>query len=166
MRFLCNLTAAEVKSSLSYDPETGVFTRLVGRGAKVVGTPTDSGHLLIWVCGRLYKAHRLAWLVMTGVWPECEIDHINRNPADNRWVNLREATRADNVRNRTNFARKHNLPRGVTINRGRYRAQAKIDGVQTYLGYFDAPEQAHEAYLAAIGPARAAFLPDTQGETR
>lgn len=163
MKFRNDLTADQVRAAVSYDPDTGLFTRSFKNGSRVCGTKTDSGHILVWVCGALYKAHRLAWVIMTGEWPAQEIDHINLDPADNRWSNLRLATRAENTRNRTRFFRLHDLPRGVTITNRRFRAQAKIDGRQNHIGYFDTPDEAHAAYLAAIGPARAAFLPITAG---
>lgn len=50
--------------------------------------------------GRHYKGHRLAWYLHTGDWPEGEIDHINRDPGDNRWENLRDIDRSANTINR------------------------------------------------------------------
>lgn len=51
--------------------------------------------------GYHYKASRLAWLYMTGEWPKYEMDHINHVKDDNRWVNLRDVTPAENCANRT-----------------------------------------------------------------
>jgi hypothetical protein len=44
-------------------------------------------------------AHRLAWLLKTGSWPPRFIDQIDGNRSNNRWNNLREATKAENGRN-------------------------------------------------------------------
>ena len=58
------------------------------------------GYRKITIDGKVYSAARLAWFYKTGRWPDPEIDHINRIRDDNRWENLREATRADNLANR------------------------------------------------------------------
>jgi hypothetical protein len=91
------ITAERLRELIHYDPETGVFTRI--KNGRVTGTPNDLGYLRISVDDRLYRAHRLAWLWMTGEWPKAQIDHINRKPDDNRWINLREATQAENAWN-------------------------------------------------------------------
>jgi hypothetical protein len=99
------LTQARLKQLMHYDPETGVFTRrldLGGRGARVgtvSGFLNRDGYLDTSVGSRTYRTHRLAYLYMTGAWPAADIDHINLNRADNRWCNLREATRSRNNAN-------------------------------------------------------------------
>jgi hypothetical protein len=97
------LTAERLRELIHYDAATGNFTRLVAtsripRGA-VAGRGTHTYYWRISVDGREYKAHRLAWLWMTGKWPLFFIDHINMDKADNRWCNLREATKAQNMVN-------------------------------------------------------------------
>lgn len=94
-------------------------------------------------------AHRIIWKMITGEEPEC-IDHINGFPSDNRWRNLRAATYS---LNRANSVSKHRigLPRGVVLHRktGRYQAQIETNGKKHYLGLFDQPDEAHEAYVQA-----------------
>lgn len=95
----------DLKRALSYDPETGVFTRLVRASNRPAGSPAGykqqrDGYILVRVLGQTFSAHRLAWFYMTGAWPDQEIDHINRMRADNRWENLRDVTRAVNMENR------------------------------------------------------------------
>jgi hypothetical protein len=93
-----------LKDLLIYDNETGVFTwkkaRIGITVGKVAGTIKPTGYIVILINKRLYRAHRLAWLYMTGNWPKHEIDHINGNRMDNRFCNLREATKAENNWNR------------------------------------------------------------------
>lgn len=93
---------------LSYDPETGVFTRLRsmdGRHAASVGKPCGTvnkahGYVEIQVAGAKHYAHRLAWIYMRGPIPDGKrIDHENRCRSDNRFANLRLASHADNLRN-------------------------------------------------------------------
>lgn len=96
---------------LHYDPRTGVWTwldppnhntRLRGQ---VAGYVRHDGYTLIRIGGRAYYASRLAFLYMTGEWPKDEVDHVDRNPANDRWSNLREATSSENKWNRdTSYA--------------------------------------------------------------
>jgi len=89
------LTAELLRKSLHYDPATGVFTRQVDRGGRggragaIAGTPDGLGRINISIHSVLYKAHRLAWLYMTGEWPLHPVAHLNHDLSDNRWENLR-----------------------------------------------------------------------------
>lgn len=97
------LTQAKLKELLEYDPISGVFRRKINiGGAKIgdiAGTDNGDGYMKIRVAGKSYKAHRLAWLYVMGRWPKNDIDHINGVRCDNRIINLREATRAENKQN-------------------------------------------------------------------
>lgn len=147
------LDAVTARHLFDYDLESGILTRRIRRGVKspagqVVGYPNQDGYLVTHVDERTYSVHRIAWLMMTGSWPEYEIDHINGAPDDNRWSNLREATRAQN--NRNTATRKDNSSgyRGVTFNKklGRWSCVIVVDGVREYLGLFDTPAAAGAAY--------------------
>lgn len=113
------LTISALKEQLHYCPESGQFTWLVTRNrikaGDVGGYVRRSGYVRIGIFGRFYMAHRLAWFYMTGAWPEQVIDHINGDPADNSWNNLRDVSPAINAQNRKGAVsgRKHRLPRGV-----------------------------------------------------
>ena len=148
------LTAERLRELLHYDPETGVFTRLVRSGpakvGDVAGTADTHGYIQISVDGALYLAHRLAFLWMTGEWPPHQVDHINGVRADNRFANLRPATNAENMQNvRRPYSSNRIGLLGVCRHGNRFRATIKVDGRCIHLGTFDAPEQAHAAYLAA-----------------
>jgi hypothetical protein len=98
------LTQEMLRKVIHYDPATGQFTWLKigntnGFAGKVAGSLDQQGYRRISVYSRFYKAHRLAWLYIHGVWPEPEIDHINRIRDDNRIENLRVADRLLNMRN-------------------------------------------------------------------
>lgn len=149
------LTVEALKSVLRYDPETGLFDRMdqsrlnsTGR----VGTTDKSGYRAICVKGRIYKAHRLAWLYVYGNWPAKQIDHINGDRNDNRLSNLREVCNAENARNRRR-PQGSNPYLGVTKKkwRGEHRwcARIMVDGISKHIGYFSTPELASVAYLAA-----------------
>jgi hypothetical protein len=103
MRKAVELTPDILKKLIHYDPETGVFTRISGgrkcdRGV-IAGGFAGAGYLTTTVGGRKYYLSRLAWMYVHGRWPAADIDHVNRNKTDNRLVNLREATRSENLRN-------------------------------------------------------------------
>jgi len=96
---------AELKKYLFYDPETGLFTwikkvkcsrREVG---SIAGSDNGSGYIMIGIKAVNYKAHRLAWAFYYGYMPTRLIDHINGKRSDNRIINLREATDAQNSHN-------------------------------------------------------------------
>lgn len=146
------LTQAELKSQLNYDPDTGIFTRLLAKqGVKigdVAGTNKD-GYVNINVGGRLYKAHVLAWLYMSGVYPVCYIDHIDKNKSNNVILNLREATASQNGFNKTTQKNNKTGQKGVFFDkfRNKYRVEAQINGIKKYLGRFDKFNDAKNAYL-------------------
>lgn len=150
------LTQERLKALLHYDPEAGLFTRLVSRsGPKskagdVAGCDNGQGYIRIYVDGKPYKAHRLAWFYMTGEWVD-EVDHRNTVRSDNRWANLREATRGQNRTNCAAYRNNTSGHKGVSLYRrtGKWTAQIQKRGQKHFLGYFDTPEAAHEAYAKA-----------------
>lgn len=151
------VTASELRALLHYNPETGDFTRLTGRYAgKVAGNKAVRGNWRVNLGKDVYAAHRLAWLYMTGRWPENEIDHIDGNPLNNRFCNLREATSAENKQNR-HVARSDNrhgligayLHGTAADGSPRWRARIQVGGRAKCLGLHKTPEAAQAAYLAA-----------------
>ena len=96
------LTQARLKELMTYDADTGVFTRhkSVQRGGKQVGcTPNKDGYFSAGIDGKTYLQHRLAWLYAHGVFPGGHIDHINRVKTDNRLCNLRVVTAFESNQN-------------------------------------------------------------------
>lgn len=151
------ITQAELKAVLRYDPDTGIFT-WIGRprvmAGKVAGNVSvQTGYLRIGLGGRpnkIYQAHRLAWLYMTGAWPIDDIDHKNGKRADNRFCNLREVTRSTNLEN-LRFAKCTSTTGllGVSTCRDKFQARIKVKGEVHYLGSFSTPQEAHEVYVEA-----------------
>lgn len=151
-------THERVREVLSYDPETGVFTWLVRTSTRVrvgdvAGTPTSEGYWAIRLDHRLYKAHVLAWFWVSGAWPTQEIDHIDGDTLNNRFVNLRDEPKSVNQYNvvapRCNNSSGY---LGVSPHRqtGKWMAQIRPPGAKRkYLGLFDTPEAAHAAYMQA-----------------
>jgi hypothetical protein len=154
---MANLTLERLRQLLYYEPATGKFTWLVRSGGKcTVGSPAgyldQHGYRKVSVDNERYYEHRLAFLYMTGDWPDAQIDHINRDRSDNRWANLRAADRSLNARN--TGPRKRNLlgVKGVSrLPGGSFVANIYRDGKARYLGAFHTIEEASAAYAQAGG---------------
>jgi hypothetical protein len=151
------LTRARLRELLHYDPKTGQFhwRKRPGGGAR---RNLSAGHLLpqqarrrIGIDGRLYFAHQMAWLYMTGRWGRPIIDHRDGDATNNRWNNLRRATRSQNNANRRRPRHNTSGYKGVSIRRGsgKWRATIGRNGQIIHLGTFPTPQAAHAAYLAA-----------------
>ena len=91
-----------LRDRITYDPETGIVKSK--RSGKVVKTLATHGYIVIKIQNTLYQLHRVIWKFHTGEDPgELEIDHINGDTGDNRWCNLRLATRTENECNKSGF---------------------------------------------------------------
>jgi len=150
------ITQSQLKQHLHYDPDTGVFTRLVhmrrSEKGSVVGDVKAQGYRYIGVCGDRHRAHRLAFLYMTGAFPTEQVDHIDGDRDNNRWANLREANNAENARN---MRLKKNNSSGICgVSRlvrktEKWRARITVSGSERHLGVFDSLEKAIAARMAA-----------------
>ncbi len=149
------LTAARLRELLYYEPKTGVFTwKVPPRNAKagdIAGGVRRDGYVSIRCSGASYVAHRLAWLYMKGDWPAQDIDHRDGNRANNAFDNLREASDSENAQNRAIRSDNASGFPGVGWHKGKGGWQAKIgiNGRRLFLGLFETPDEAHEAYLRA-----------------
>jgi hypothetical protein len=151
------LTRARLRELLHYDPGSGEFRwrRRVSRTVRVgdiAGCVNKiNGYRYIAVGYRRYAAHQLAWLYMTGKWCRPIIDHRDTDRANNRWDNLRRATKSTNAANRVRPRNNSSGFKGVGLDRksGRWRAQICKDGRTRVLGTFPTPQAAHAAYVAA-----------------
>ncbi len=157
-----HLDQRTLKQHLHYDPETGVFTRLRADTntvtiGEVAGGPwyrkakPDDKYWVISIENIRYQAHRLAWLYMTGEWPEDKVDHWDHDGLNNRWKNLRAATHVENIRNSRIRSNNTSGYKGVSwdVNRGKWQVGIRYDGKRHALGRFDDKEEAIAAYAAA-----------------
>jgi len=89
---------------------------------------------------------------MTGDWPKHQIDHINRDPRDDRWDNLREATQSENQRNKG--LQKNNTTGYKCVyfekDRNHWTVKVGINKKRFRLGYYKTAEEAHEAHRKHI----------------
>lgn len=144
-----SLTVERLRNALYYDPDTGLFTwiRPTSNRAKKGSGPScldRHGYPVVRLDGRLYLAHRLAFLYMTGRFPKHDMDHVNGIRSDNRWANLREATRQENLRNK--IARKPDAKGIQRLPSGKWRARITVDRQGIHLGCFSSSAEAKAAY--------------------
>lgn len=155
-----DLTAEYVRTRVRYTAETGVFQWLPRVGVedwirrwnaknagRVAGSIDAHGYRIISIDGVQYKAHRLAWLYVTGEWPRGLIDHANRDASDNRFQNLREATHEDNTHNRDICRKNTSGHSGVCWNhvQKKWHARGSVGGRRFFLGYYRDIDDAAEA---------------------
>lgn len=132
-----SLSQERITEILDYDRNTGEFiwksptSKRVKKGA-VCRCKDAYGYIVIRIDGRLYKAHRLAWLYVYGELPDGGIDHVNRIKDDNRIVNLRVAGQSQNMQNLSGL-------RGVRwdSDRKRWSACIKLNYKNIHLGRFE-----------------------------
>lgn len=144
-------SVSELREIINYDGNTGAFTwkgdRGRARNGSVAGTIRITGRHAIRVFGVLHYAHRLAWFYTTGEWPEQDIDHVNGDPGDNRIINLRPATRRQNMANRKTSCRNKLGIKGVSQYRWGFRAHIRENGKMKALGTYKTAQEAQEVYL-------------------
>jgi len=152
------MTQEQLKEALHYNPETGVFTWTSDRNNRTkkgstAGSKDVKGYIKIRLQGKTYRAHRLAFLYVTGKFPKDQVDHINHERDDNKWCNLREVTNAENHRNQRLDKRNISGTTGVTLNKkeGKWRVRIQVRGRELLLGNFhkmeDAIKARHEANI-------------------
>jgi hypothetical protein len=161
------LTQQRLKEVLHYDLATGVFRWLLRVqsvehpransfnatfGGKQAGGDNGKGYIVIEIDGRGYKAHRLGWLYVYGVWPSDQIDHRDRNKKNNAISNLRDANNSQNLMNaprKRRVAPYRGLGYSRTTPNKPWHAKINTGSKIISLGYFATPEEAHAAYCDA-----------------
>ena len=139
-----DISLAELKRQLDYNPDTGVFTRRIRSGNNVYvgdvagGKSSRDGYVFISVNNKGYPAHRLAWLYMTGEWLDC-LDHIDHVRDNNKFSNLRKATRQENQKNHSMHKDNTSGVCGVTWvkSRGKWQSQINSESKHYSLGRFN-----------------------------
>lgn len=155
------ITQQYLKARLNYEPSTGVWTwlpendnRMNGSwntryAGKTVGYIAGNGYPMVSIDDQRHYLHRLAFLYMTGSIPNV-VDHIDRDPTNGRWVNLRACSQSANVangkprKNATGYSGVYATPKG------RFQARYTQDYDRGYVGTFDTAEEAARARDAAM----------------
>ncbi|ABX36723.1 Pathogenesis-related transcriptional factor and ERF protein [Delftia acidovorans SPH-1] len=162
-------TPEQLRELLRYEPDTGKlfwkergldFSRCKSQqqrwntrhaGKEALTSINNSGYRNGHVLNSAVLAHRVIWAMETGKWPDVDIDHKSGDRLDNRWSNLRQATKLQNARNKAKTKGTTFGLKGVAAVAGSLRFQARISvlGKLLYLGIFDTAEAAHAAYCEA-----------------
>lgn len=163
-------TKEQLHRVISYDPETGKFTRLIttssnANSGEECGNMDSQGYLRFRVLGQEFRAHRLAVFYMTGEWPSVT-DHINGDRSDNRWANIRATDSKGNARNLSTRHDNKSGHKGVTWDsrREKWLVQIGRDGEKITIGRYKdmglavAMAKAAYEYLAPDVTHRAAML--------
>jgi hypothetical protein len=152
------LTQSRLKKLVIYDPKTGLFiwrprpvrckqdaTWNAAWASKEAGTIKD-GYVIICIDYKLYRAHRLAVLYVRGRWPKADVYHDDRVRSNNRWTNITEASRSQNLAN----GRHKRRDRGVRkLPTGNWQARISVKGNNVGLGTFKRKYEAVAAYKKA-----------------
>lgn len=147
------ITPKRLREVLNYNPDTGLLTWRIRRGkstpaGKIAGSLNHDGYIHVRVDKLPALAHRIAWVLMTGRWPKNQLDHRDRNRANNRWANLRLATASQNQANTGLSSRNTSGRKGVTWvkSRNKWQATIRVDGRHLHIGFFDSLAVASAAY--------------------
>ena len=150
------LSHAYLHEIMHYSITTGQFFWLKTTGSRaksgaVAGTLHRDGYKSIKINGEFHLAHRLAWFYCTGKWPESEIDHVSGVRCANWWLNLREATRSQNLCNTGIRSNNSSGYKGVHWNNSKkkWRAYITLNKKQKHLGFFVDVKDAYAERLKA-----------------
>lgn len=170
-----NISAEFARQLLDYNPQTGILTWKARTPAmfkpspcrgmrkprtaewacnrwnacyagKTAGTLNRKGYIVVLIKKIAYQSHRIIWLIVTGEWPEDDIDHRDGIKSNNRWENLRKATNAENKQNSEKYRSNKSGFLGVHLHGNRWKAQIIVNYKMVHLGFFDTPEEASAAY--------------------
>lgn len=119
-----------------------------GKVGEVVGSLQNEGYWVFKYNRKTYRAHRVIYSLLN---PKVNmeglvVDHIDRNPSNNRIENLRLCSETENHYNRW---RKGTKLKGTTRSGNRWLAQIQVSGKKLHIGRFDTQEEAHQAYVEA-----------------
>lgn len=167
------ITHAQLLEFISYEPDTGLFRLCKATRNRAAGRVVNNNGWSIQKSGRRVRrtllnvlglkatrAGRIAWFYVTGEWPAAEIDHRDNDGWNQKWNNLREATRSQNQTNTRRY-KSNTSGKKCVFPSGRktkpWRVQIQKDKRRVSLGYFETKEAAHAAYVLASAQLHSEF---------
>lgn len=145
------LTVERLKEVLNYNPDTGIFIWIKCISNAIIGSVAGhydkDGYLRIQIDGKIYRAHRLAWLYVYGIWPKTGLDHEDTVKINNRIKNLRE-TKNDGQKFNTGAHKNNKLGcKGIRLlPSGKYEARITGKNGLYSIGKYWTLEEACKAY--------------------
>lgn len=134
------LTKEMADELLEYRDGNLYWKRSLSNNAKIgsiAGCVASNGYAQVRVHGKVYKTHRVIWLIVYGEWPSGQIDHVNGIRSDNRLVNLRDVTASINQKNRAKGKNNTSGHLGIRKSRDKWRAFIKINGRDQHIGTYE-----------------------------
>jgi len=138
---IASLSQERLKEVLSYDKSSGLFKWRIrvspsANAGDIAGHTNTKGYVVIRVDSVLYRAHRLAWFYMFGLWPKHQIDHKDHDRSNNKACNIRETTNYENHKNMSKRKTNKSGYTGVSFNgrRGKWEAYINSDSGRIHLG--------------------------------
>lgn len=151
------LSIEELQSIFTFDIENGRLIRIKSTQGRIDRENFRADYRYVSIDGTQYFEHRLIWMLANRqhIPSGMDVDHINRDKLDNRPDNLRLATTSQNRANITLQRNNSTGFKGVFLDKGKFRAKIKSNGIQRFLGSYSTAEAAAAAYdsaaLAAFG---------------
>lgn len=131
------ITFEELHKKFTYFPESGVLINK--KTFDLVGKLDANGYLYVRINSKAYFVHRIVYCMYYGYFPKDNIDHINRNPNDNRIDNLRAVSQVINARNTLNSISNKSGVKGVNFYEGdnRWKSYIMYNKKLVHIGYFE-----------------------------
>lgn len=160
------ITQERLKELFSYSKKTGDFTRIKSVPSKagsvgcIAGYLHPTGYISIRIDRKLYSAHRLAFLYVTGAFPIDQVDHIDHCRSNNAWENLRPVTKSENQKNRSISRNNTSGHTGVSWRESsrKWLASAQVNGKSVHLGLY--AEKADAVLAVRKGWSKLGFHPN------
>lgn len=148
---MIRLTQEYLKQVFDYDPVSGILSyaknmRPRGKIGQEAGWVNARGYRRVNLHGKEYAAHVLIWFWMTGSFPPQDIDHIDGNRSNNIWLNLRLASRSQNLRNQGKKTNNTSGFKGVTSRGNSHSVRFRVDGQVIHIGSYSTAEEAAAVY--------------------
>lgn len=155
-------TVDRLRELVSYDPETGAFTRLTTVGGRQAGMPaggsSSKGYWQMSFDGKIVEGHQVAWALHYGTWPDTDLDHRNGDKQDNRIVNLRPASKSQNMFNQRLSKANTSGAKGVYPNGRGWKTLVGFYGKRYWAYGFPSKEHAQEFRELAAEMLHGAFV--------